>query len=98
MREKAAFSDAVGHSMVDQLKLHTESMYSDSEFKEKSFAFKHAKPLTKEALFYREIFEKHFQGKSYLVKDFWLPNQQWENCNVIDPSARALPNYGKSGE
>jgi len=97
MREKAAFSDAVGHSMVDQLKLYAEGFYSESEFKEKSFAFKHAQPLSKEALLYREIFEKSFKGKSYLVKDFWLPNHQWENCNVTDPSARELPNYGKSG-
>ena len=31
-REKAAFSDAVGHSMVDDLKEYAESVYTDSEF------------------------------------------------------------------
>ncbi len=30
-REKAAFSDAVGHSMVDHLKAFAESKYSDEE-------------------------------------------------------------------
>ena len=34
-REKAAFSDAVGHSMVDYLKEYADSLYSDGEFKEK---------------------------------------------------------------
>ena len=35
-REKAAFSDAVGHSMVDYLKEYAESRYTDAEFAEKS--------------------------------------------------------------
>ena len=34
-REKAAFSDAVGHSMVDYLKEYAESRYTDFKFKEK---------------------------------------------------------------
>lgn len=32
MREKAAFSDAVGHSMVDDLKAYAEQKYTDEEF------------------------------------------------------------------
>ena len=35
-REKAAFSDAVGHSMVDDLKAYAETLYTDDEFKLKS--------------------------------------------------------------
>ncbi len=31
-REKAAFSDAVGHSMVDNIKEYAESLYTDEEF------------------------------------------------------------------
>ncbi len=96
-REKAAFSDAVGHGMVDQLKAFTEKRYSDEEFRQRSAAFLHGRPLSKEALFYREIFEKHYPGRSKWIKSFWLPNPQWANCNVSDPSARALPNYGASG-
>ena len=34
-REKAAFSDAVGHSMVDYLKEYAESKYTDAEFEER---------------------------------------------------------------
>lgn len=98
MREKAAFSDAVGHSMVDRLKMHAEDLYSEEEFQEKAKKFAHARPISKESLMYREIFEKHYPGRSYLVKDYWLPNREWDNCDVTDPSARVLPNYGKSGE
>jgi asparagine synthase (glutamine-hydrolysing) len=96
-REKAAFSDAVGHSMVDYLKEHAEESYSESEFKERSAQYSHGTPFTKESLLYREMFEKHFSGQSHHIKDFWMPNKEWENCNVSDPSARVLPNYGKSG-
>ncbi|MFP4621783.1 MAG: hypothetical protein ACLFM7_10765 [Bacteroidales bacterium] len=47
---------------------------------------------------YREIFEYHFPGRADLIPDYRMPNKEWENCDVDDPSARALPNYGKSGE
>ena len=57
-REKAAFSDAVGHSMVDYLKEYAEGLYTEEEFKEKCEKYTHAKPFTKESLLYREIFEK----------------------------------------
>ena len=36
MREKAAFSDAVGHSLVDDLKAYAQTRYTNEEFHEKS--------------------------------------------------------------
>ena len=97
-REKAAFSDAVGHSMVDDLKEYAEGYYSDEEFEERRKAFTHAQPFTKESLLYREIFEKYYPGQSEMIVDFWMPNKAWEGCNVSDPSARVLSNYGNSGK
>lgn len=97
-REKAAFSDAVGHSMVDDLKEYAENCYTDEEFAEKKEKYSHAKPFTKESLLYREIFEKYYGGQSEMVVDFWMPNKEWEGCNVDDPSARVLSNYGASGK
>lgn len=96
-REKAAFSDAVGHSMVDYLKEYAEQYYTDREFAELSGKYSHAKPFTKESLLYREIFEKYYSGQSNMVADFWMPNKDWDGCNVNDPSARVLSNYGASG-
>ena len=96
-REKAAFSDAVGHSMVDYLKEYAGKCYSDEEFKERCALYEHARPFTKESLLYREIFEKYYPGQAEMVVDFWMPNRSWEGCDVDDPSARVLANYGASG-
>ena len=97
-REKAAFSDAVGHSMVDYLKAYAQSVYTDEEFAQKRRAYTHAQPFTKESLLYREIFEKYYPGQSRMIVDFWMPNKSWEGCDVDDPSARVLANYGDSGK
>ncbi len=97
-REKAAFSDAVGHSMVDYLKEYAEGYYTDAEYEEKRKRYTHAQPFTKESLLYREIFEKYYPGQSGMVKDFWMPNRTWKGCDVNDPSARVLSNYGDSGK
>ena len=97
-REKAAFSDAVGHSMVDDLKAYAEEKYGDDwEMIAQKYAY-HAKPFTKESLLYREIFEKYYPGQAKMIVDFWMPNKMWEGCNVNDPSARVLSNYGDSGK
>ncbi|MBQ1922383.1 MAG: asparagine synthetase B, partial [Lachnospiraceae bacterium] len=96
-REKAAFSDAVGHSMVDDLKEYAEGFYTDEEYETLRLKYDHARPFTKESLLYREIFEKHYPGQSEMIADFWMPNKDWEGCRVNDPSARVLSNYGDSG-
>lgn len=96
-REKAAFSDAVGHSMVDYLKEYAQKQYTDAEFESRCKNYTHARPFTKESLLYREIFEKYYSGQAEMVADFWMPNREWEGCDVNDPSARVLSNYGNSG-
>ncbi len=97
-REKAAFSDAVGHSMVNDLKEYAESLYSNEEFETLKKKYTFAQPFTKESLLYREIFESFYPNQAMMVKDFWMPNKSWEGCNVNDPSARVLKNYGDSGK
>ena len=97
-REKAAFSDAVGHSMVDDIKEYAESLYTDEEFQMRRANYSaHCMPFTKESLFYREIFEKYYHDQSRTIVGFWMPNKAWPGCNVNDPSARVLANYGASG-
>lgn len=97
-REKAAFSDAVGHSMVGYLKEYADSFYTDEEYEDKRKKYTHAMPFTKESLLYRELFEKYYPGQAEMIKDFWMPNKNWEGCDVDDPSARVLANYGDSGK
>lgn len=98
MREKAAFSDAVGHSMVDYLKEYAEEYYTDEQFEEKCKTYSYVAPFTKESLLYREIFEQYYGGQAEMIVDFWMPNKEWEGCDVKDPSARVLSNYGASGQ
>lgn len=97
-REKAAFSDAVGHSMVDYLKEYAEEQYTDEDVKNAKEKYPYCTPFTKESLLYRDIFESYYPGKAEWIKDFWMPNKTWENCDVDDPSARVLKNYGDSGK
>ena len=97
-REKAAFSDAVGHSMVDHLKAYAETQYTDDELRLRAARYTHARPFTKESLLYREIFEKYYPGQAEMIAGFWMPNRAWAGCDVDDPSARVLSNYGASGE
>lgn len=96
-REKAAFSDAVGHSMVDYIKEYAEQKISDSDLEQIKNKHSYCPPLTKEAALYRQIFVSLFGDNEKLIKDFWMPNKNWPNCNVNDPSARVLINYGNSG-
>lgn len=97
-REKAAFSDAVGHSLVEDIKEFAEDYYTDEEFENNRKKYTFAQPFTKESLMYREIFEKYYPGQAHMIKDFWMPNKSWKGCDVDDPSARFLKNYGDSGK
>ena len=84
--------------MVDDLKAYAEQRYTDTEFACRAACYDHARPFTKESLLYREIFERYYPGQSDMVRDFWMPNRSWAGCDVDDPSARVLSNYGASGE
>lgn len=97
-REKAAFSDAVGHSLVDYLKAYAEEKYTSEDLEAAKEKYTYCTPFTKESLLYRDTFEKYYAGNAKWIKDFWMPNKSWEGCNVNDPSARVLSNYGDSGK
>ncbi len=92
-RQKEQFSDGVGYSWVDALKSHAEKNISDSEFEEAFKRYPHNTPSTKEAFFYRKMYEDYF-GKSkasQLVKK-WIP--KWQNDE--DPSGRASTHHEKT--
>ncbi len=97
-RDKAAFSDAVGHSLADYLKEYAESKYGDKEYEEGVKKYSYCPPFTKESLLYRDIFESYYPGLDSLIVDYWMPNKSWNGCDVNDPSARYLSNYGDSAK
>ena len=84
--------------MVDYLKEYAESVYTDEQYEEKIATYTYVPPFTKESLLYREIFESFYPGQAEMIVDYWMPNKSWEGCNVNDPSARVLSNYGASGQ
>lgn len=96
-RQKAAFSDAVGHSMADDLKAYAQERYTQEDLEQAAQKYPYATPFTKESLLYRDLFEKYYPGQAHMIAGFWMPNKEWEGCNVDDPSARVLANYGESG-
>ena len=61
-RQKEQFSDGVGYGWIDSLKEVAEREVSDDEMTRAHFRFPRNTPTTKEAYFYRRIFERHFPG------------------------------------
>ncbi|SEL07676.1 asparagine synthase (glutamine-hydrolysing) [Colwellia chukchiensis] len=99
-RQKEQFSDGVGYSWIDGLKAHIESQVSDQQLANAAFKFPVNTPDTKEAYFYRCIFEQHFPlpsaaecvpgGKSVACS---TPEAlAWDEsfANMADPSGRAV--------
>lgn len=69
-REKAAFSDAVGHSMVDYLKEYAATLYTDEDVIKAKEKYAFATPLLKN-LSYTVIFLNRFiRGKQNGSKTF----------------------------
>ncbi len=62
-RQKEQFSDGVGYGWIDGLKAHAEANVSDAEFAAAETRFPINPPQTKEAYFYRRIFEEIFPGE-----------------------------------
>jgi len=83
--------------MVDFIKAYADDLYTYDDLLKAQKKYKYFPPISKEALLYRNIFEKYFPGRAQLIKSYWMPNKEWPNCYVNDPSARVLPNYGMSG-
>jgi asparagine synthase (glutamine-hydrolysing) len=99
-RKKEAFSDGVSthkRSWFTILQENINKMYTDEEFKLKQEKYTHNKPPSKEALYYRETFEKQFGTKEETANNipyFWLPNSAWVG-DIKEPSARVLSHYSK---
>ena len=86
-RQKEQFSDGVGYSWVDTLIQKTKDRYTDDEFNNLIQKYPYNTPKSKEALFYREIFEELFPKCERTVEK-WIPNTQWDGVKS-DPSGRA---------
>ncbi|TKS53722.1 asparagine synthase B [Luteimonas yindakuii] len=61
-RQKEQFSDGVGYGWIDGLKAYAGTQVSDRELAAAARRFPHNPPQTKEAYWYRCLFERHFPG------------------------------------
>ena len=86
-RQKEQFSDGVGYSWIDSLIEYASNQISDEEFSKVGELYQYNTPKTKEALFYRKIFEKHFPTRSSIIPK-WVPRTDWHGVGE-DPSGRA---------
>lgn len=87
-RQKEQFSDGVGYDLIEALPRFAAKRVSDAEFAEASMRFPINTPKTKEAFYYRCIFEEQFPGKlPALTVEKWAPRLDW-GCPE-DPSGRA---------
>ena len=63
-RQKEQFSDGVGYSWIDSLKAHANKEVTDEMLRNAAYRFPYNTPMTKEAYYYRDIFQKHFPSES----------------------------------
>ena len=88
-RTKEAFSDGVS---VENLSWHTilqehfNNLLSDEFYLRHVTKYSKNVPRTKEALYYRMVFDNHYPNCGDLVNHYWMPN--WSDAE--DPSARVL--------
>uniref|UniRef100_Q9SP20 Asparagine synthetase [glutamine-hydrolyzing] n=1 Tax=Helianthus annuus TaxID=4232 RepID=Q9SP20_HELAN len=98
-RQKEQFSDGVGYSWIDGLKAHAELHVTDKMMLHAEHIFPHNTPVTKEAYYYRMIFERLFPQNSAKLT---VPGGasiacstakaiEWDASwsNNLDPSGRA---------
>ncbi|KAF9124015.1 asparagine synthetase [Linnemannia schmuckeri] len=87
-RQKEQFSDGVGYSWIDSLKDTALAKISDEEFAKAAERWPQDTPQTKEAYWYREVFEQAFPQDACTESVVrWIPRGDW-GCPA-DPSGRA---------
>lgn len=63
-RQKEQFSDGVGYGWIDGLKAHADAQVSDAQMAAAASRFPVNPPASKEAYWYRTLFERHFPGEA----------------------------------
>ncbi|KAK0605589.1 hypothetical protein LWI29_028450 [Acer saccharum] len=98
-RQKEQFSDGVGYSWIDGLKSHAATHVTDKMMQNARHIYPHNTPSTKEAYYYRMIFERFFSQNSATltvpggasVACSTAKAVEWDAswANNLDPSGRA---------
>ena len=99
-RQKEQFSDGVGYNWINQLKATAEKEITDSMMTGAAERFPVKTPETKEAYYYRQIFERHFSSATAINCVPWERSVacsteialKWDAAfqKMVDPSGRAV--------
>ncbi|MBV7269991.1 asparagine synthase B [Winogradskyella luteola] len=99
-RQKEQFSDGVGYSWIDTLKVLVEDEISDEQMASAHFRYPIQTPQNKEEYYYRTIFEGHFPSDAAALSVPQEPSVacstkialEWDEAfkNMNDPSGRAV--------
>ncbi|MGD8346517.1 MAG: asparagine synthase B [Lysobacterales bacterium] len=104
-RQKEQFSDGVGYGWIDAVKDYTDEQVSDADMARAPGRFPHNPPASKEAYWFRSVFEQHFPLASAALTvpggptiacstpEAVLWDQTLQEMN--DPSGRAMRNVHK---
>jgi asparagine synthase (glutamine-hydrolysing) len=98
LRKKEAFSDGVSNSKswYEMIQEFVDDKVTMEELNDAASLFPYCTPTTKEAYYYRRIFESIFPGRAAIVPGFWQPKWMANGQEVqgyVDPSARTLGVY-----
>ena len=94
-RTKEAFSDGVSKTSRSLYQIIQDYVSETQQDYIKDFSvsvFTGVLPETDEQIYYRKIFDQHYQGSSNIIPYFWMPKYVRAN----DASARTLPIYKAS--
>jgi asparagine synthase (glutamine-hydrolysing) len=87
-RPKEAFSDAVSASgqlsWYQSIQQWIEPFFDKKQLDDQRFI--HNPPISKESMYYRQVFDLCFKKQSHILPKFWMP--QW--TPQVDPSATVL--------
>lgn len=99
-RQKEQFSDGVGYSWIDTLKVVTSQAVSDEQMAHAAERFPVNTPMNKEEYYYRSIFEEYFPSESAARSVPSVPSVAcstaealaWDEAfkNMNEPSGRAV--------
>ncbi|XP_047047781.1 asparagine synthetase [glutamine-hydrolyzing] [Lolium rigidum] len=96
-RQKEQFSDGVGYSWIDGLKAHAESNVTDKMMSNAKFIYPHNTPTTKEAYYYRMIFERFFPQNSAILTVPGGPSIACSTAKAVEWDAQWSGNLDPSG-
>ncbi|EPS44903.1 hypothetical protein H072_1099 [Dactylellina haptotyla CBS 200.50] len=88
-RQKEQFSDGVGYGWIDALKDTAARLVSDEQFANRQSIWKEDVPDTKEAYWYRQMFDEQFPKQCASTVMRWTPT--WSK--QTDPSGRAISTH-----